>query len=156
VNRDSPGIFCVKADVGEVEEVDVFFDRLLDRLGGLDVLVNNAGISGPTKPVEDITPAEWIKTIHVNLTGQFLCVRRAVPVFKAQGSGAIINMSSTAGRLGMPQRAPYSASKYGVRGLTDVLAVELGEFNIRVNAILPGLVDGERGRRVMAEQAARF
>jgi NAD(P)-dependent dehydrogenase (short-subunit alcohol dehydrogenase family) len=149
----SPAIASFKADVGSETEVEAFFDAALDRLGGLDVLVNNAGLSGPTKPVEAITLDEWNETFRVNVTGQFLCVRKAVPVFRAQQGGAIINISSTAGRLGMPLRSVYSATKFSVRGFTDVLAVELGGDNIRVNSILPGMVDGPRLRRVVAEQA---
>jgi NAD(P)-dependent dehydrogenase (short-subunit alcohol dehydrogenase family) len=103
--------------------------------------------------VEEITDEEWDQTMAVNVSGQFYMVRKAVPLFKQAGGGCIINLSSVAGRLGMPLRAPYSASKYAVRGLTDVLAVELGEIGVRVNAILPGLVDGPRGQRVMREQA---
>ncbi len=117
------------------------------------MLVNNAGLSGPTKPVEAITVEEWNETFRVNVTGQFLCVRKAVPVFKAQQSGAIINIASTAGRVGMPLRSVYSATKFSVRGFTDVLAIELGGNNIRVNSILPGMVDGPRLQRVVAEQA---
>jgi len=149
----SPAIAAFKADVGSEAEVGAFFDAALERLGGLDVLVNNAGLSGPTKPVEAITLDEWNETFRVNVTGQFLCVRKAVPVFKAQQGGAIINISSTAGRVGMPLRSVYSATKFSVRGFTDVLAIELGENNIRVNSILPGMVDGPRLQRVVAEQA---
>lgn len=150
-----PAIFGRRADVGLAAEVDAFFDAALAHLGGIDVLVNNAGVSGPTKPVEEITPEEWERTIAVSLNGSFFCARRAVPLFKAQGRGVIVNLSSTAGRMGMPNRSPYSAAKYAVRGLTDVLAIELGEHGVRVNAILPGIVDGPRGRRVIAEQAER-
>lgn len=153
--QNRPAIFARQADVGLPEEVDAFFAAAIAHLGGIDVLVNNAGISGPTKPVEEITPEEWERTIGVNLNGAFFCTRQAVPLFKAQGHGVIVNLSSTAGRLGMPNRAPYSAAKYAVRGLTDVLAIELGAHGIRVNAILPGMVDGPRGRRVIAEQAEK-
>lgn len=149
----NPAIATFKADIGSESEVGAFFEAALDRLGGLDVLVNNAGLSGPTKPVESITLDEWNDTFRVNVTGQFLCVRKAAPVFKAQQGGAIINISSTAGRVGMPLRSVYSATKFAVRGFTDVLAIELGGDNIRVNSILPGMVDGPRLRRVVAEQA---
>jgi NAD(P)-dependent dehydrogenase (short-subunit alcohol dehydrogenase family) len=141
------------ANVSDSDAVDRFFDFAVDWLGGLDFLVNNAGISGPTKAVEDISPDEWRETMDVNVNGQFYFVRRAVPIFRQQRAGVILNMSSSAGRLGMPLRSPYSTSKYAVRGLTDALAVELGNDNIRVNALLPGLVDGVRGQRVIAEQA---
>ena len=149
----NPAIAAYRADVGSEAEVEAFFSAALDRLGGLDILVNNAGLSGPTKPVESVTVDEWNETFRVNVTGQFLCVRKAVPVFKAQHSGAIINISSSAGRVGMPLRSVYSATKFAVRGFTDVLAIELGGDNIRVNSILPGMVDGPRLQRVVAEQA---
>ncbi|MBX3566743.1 MAG: SDR family oxidoreductase [Rhizobiaceae bacterium] len=148
-----PDAIVVKADVSKSADVAALYDAFLARHAKLDILVNNAGISGPTKPVEEITDEEWDQTMAVNVSGQFYMVRKAVPLFRQAGSGCIINLSSVAGRLGMPLRAPYSASKYAVRGLTDVLAVELGEIGVRVNAILPGLVDGPRGQRVMREQA---
>ena len=151
--EQSPGIVALPADVAESADVARLFGEIEQRFGGLDVLVNNAGISGPTKSVEDITDEEWNRTMAVNVTGQFYAVRAAVPMFRKQGGGAVINMSSVAGRIGMPMRSPYSTSKYAVRGFTDVLAIELGALNVRVNAILPGLVNGPRGRRVMDEQA---
>jgi NAD(P)-dependent dehydrogenase (short-subunit alcohol dehydrogenase family) len=143
-----------EADVGDPESATRFMTEAIGALGGIDVLVNNAGISGPTKPMEEITVEEWCRTMDVNVNGQFYCARAAVPHMKAQRSGVIINLSSTAGRMGMPRRSVYSVSKYAVRGFTDVMAVELGEYNIRVNAILPGVVNGARVRRVLAEQAA--
>jgi NAD(P)-dependent dehydrogenase (short-subunit alcohol dehydrogenase family) len=152
--KQSPELLAVRADVASSADVERLFALLRERFGGLDALINNAGVSGPTKPVEQITDDEWNRTLAVNITGQFYAVRAAVPMFRAQGGGVILNMSSVAGRIGMPMRAPYSTSKYAVRGFTDVLAVELGALNVRVNAILPGLVNGPRGRRVMEEQAA--
>jgi NAD(P)-dependent dehydrogenase (short-subunit alcohol dehydrogenase family) len=147
------GLLALRADVAISADVGTLFAKLQQSFGGLDVLVNNAGVSGPTKPVEEVTDEEWNRTLAVNVTGQFYAVRAAVPMFRSAGGGAIVNMSSVAGRMGMPMRAPYSTSKYAVRGLTDVLTVELGALNVRVNAILPGLVNGPRGRRVMDEQA---
>lgn len=149
-----PDAIVHMCDVSNSADVAALFDVFAARHGQLDALVNNAGISGPTKPVDEITDDEWNRTMAVNVTGQFYMARAATPWFRRQRSGAIVNMSSVAGRIGMPLRAPYSASKYAVRGLTDVLAVELGEIGVRVNAILPGLVDGPRGHRVMTEQAA--
>lgn len=154
LRAELPSALVVKADVSRSTDVAALYDAFLARYDRLDILVNNAGISGPTKPVEQITDEEWNETMAVNVTGQFYMVRKAVPLFRQAGGGSVINLSSVAGRMGMPLRAPYSTSKYAVRGLTDVLAVELGELNVRVNAILPGLVDGPRGQRVMREQAA--
>ncbi len=147
------GFVATLADVSQPDHVRSLFQRIEADWGGLDVLVNNAGIAGPTKAIEEITDAEWSDTVGVNLGGQFFCARAAAPLMKRQASGAIINLSSTAGRIGMPLRVPYSATKYAVRGLTDALAVELGEWGIRVNSLLPGLVDGPRGERVVRLQA---
>jgi NAD(P)-dependent dehydrogenase (short-subunit alcohol dehydrogenase family) len=141
------------ADVASEQQIDLVFDELRQSLGGLDVLVNNAGIAGPTAAVEDIHPDDWSRTLAVNITGQFRCARRAVPLLKAAGGGSIINMSSVAGRLGYPLRTAYAASKWAVIGFTESLAIELGPHDIRVNALLPGIVDGERMRRVIAARA---
>lgn len=122
-------------------------------LGGLDVLVNNAGIAGPTGALEEIDPAEWDRTLAVNLTGTFNATRAAIPWLKRQRSGSIVNIGSVAGRLGFALRAPYSASKWALVGLTKTLAVELGPWNVRANAVLPGAVDGERVRRVIEDKA---
>ena len=122
-------------------------------LGGLDALINNAGIAGPTGGVEEIAPADWRRTIDICLTGQFLCAHHAVPMLKAAGGGAIVNLSSSAGRHGYAFRTPYSAAKWGVIGFTQSLAKELGPHNIRVNAILPGIVEGPRMNGVIAARA---
>lgn len=149
-----PGIGTTRADVADADAVDRLFDDVIDRLGGLDILVNNAGIAGPTAPCEDITPEDWRRTIAVDLDGTFHCVRRAIPLLKRAGGGAIVNISSTAGLFGFPNRSPYAAAKWGVIGLTKTLAMELGPFGIRVNAICPGSVDGPRMDRVIAADAA--
>jgi NAD(P)-dependent dehydrogenase (short-subunit alcohol dehydrogenase family) len=151
-----PGVSQSRTDVSNEAEVDAMFAALGARWGGLDVLVNNAGIAGPTAPVEDTDLAQWSQTIAVNLTGPFLCTRRAVPLLKAAGGGSIVNLSSVAGRLGFPLRTPYSASKFGVIGLTETWAMELGPSHIRVNAILPGIVAGDRQERVIAAKAASY
>ena len=145
-----------KTDVANETQVDAMFAELTQRWGTLDVLVNNAGIAGPTAKVEETELAAWDQTIAVNLTGPFLCTRRAVPLLKKAGGGSIVNISSAAGRLGFPLRTPYSASKFGVIGLTESWAMELGPSNIRVNAILPGIVAGERQERVIAAKAASY
>jgi NAD(P)-dependent dehydrogenase (short-subunit alcohol dehydrogenase family) len=151
-----PGVTQSRTDVADAAQVDAMFDDLQARGGTLDVRGNNAGIAGPTARLEDTSLAEWDQTIAVNLTGSFLCARRAVPLLKAAGGGAIVNLSSAAGRLGFPLRTPYSASKFGVIGLTQTWAMELGPSNIRVNAILPGIVAGERQERVIAAKAASY
>ena len=153
VRAAEPGVGATLADVADEAQVDRLFQEVQERLGGLDALVNNAGISGPTAPIEQIEPTDWRRCIDVDLTGQFLCARRAVPLIKAAGGGAIINMSSVAGRLGYAFRTPYAAAKWGVIGLTQSLARELGPANISVNAILPGIVEGPRMEGVIQTRA---
>jgi NAD(P)-dependent dehydrogenase (short-subunit alcohol dehydrogenase family) len=141
------------ADVADPRQVDGLFDVAMVFLGGLDVLINNAGVAGPTAPVEDIEIADWDRTIAVDLNGMFYCTRKAVPLIKAAGGGSIINLSSVAGRLGYPLRTPYASAKWAVVGFTKSLAMELGPANIRVNAIQPGIVEGERIERVISAKA---
>jgi NAD(P)-dependent dehydrogenase (short-subunit alcohol dehydrogenase family) len=154
--KNYPQASCIKADVSNEADVDRLFDALQAQIGGLDALINNAGIAGPTAGVEDIEPAEWRRCIDVGLTSQFLCARRAVPMLKAAGGGSIINMSSAAGRHGYAFRTPYSSAKFGVIGFTQSLAKELGPSNIRVNAILPGIVEGPRMEGVIRDRATQL
>jgi NAD(P)-dependent dehydrogenase (short-subunit alcohol dehydrogenase family) len=149
-----PAITRSKADVADRAEVEHLFREALEALGGLDVLVNNAGIAGPTGRVEDINPEDWDRCLAINITGQFNCARLAVPHLRKSANASIVNLSSAAGRLGFPLRTPYSASKWAVVGFTKSLAIELGQEGIRVNAIQPGIVEGERIRRVFENKAA--
>ena len=142
-------------DVSREEDVARLFEEAGRSLGGLDALINNAGIAGPTGGVEEITPADWRRTLDICLTGQFLCTHHAVPLLKAAGEGAIVNMSSAAGRFGYAFRTPYAAAKWGVIGFTQSLAKELGPANIRVNAILPGIIKGPRMEGVIRDRAAQ-
>jgi NAD(P)-dependent dehydrogenase (short-subunit alcohol dehydrogenase family) len=140
-------------DVADESAVDRLFDEAEQALGGLDVLINNAGIAGPTGRVDEIDPDEWRRTIDVDLTGQFLVARRAVPLLRRASGGLIVNISSVAGRLGYAFRTPYAAAKWGVVGLMKSLAVELGPDGVRANAILPGVVEGPRIDQVIAARA---
>ncbi len=141
------------ANAASAADMESFVDTAIARLGGLDVLINNAGIAGPTKKVEDVTPEELDATLQIDLAALFHTTRRAIPALRAAGGGCIINLSSAAGRFGFPLRSPYAAAKWGVVGFTKTLAIELGPDSIRVNAILPGLVDGPRIRRVIKAKA---
>ncbi|WP_350334736.1 SDR family oxidoreductase [Coralliovum pocilloporae] len=141
------------ADVTDESQVDQLFAQALDRLGGIDILVNTAGIGGPTGPLEDLSLDAWKACISVTLDGTFLCSRKAIPLMKAQKSGSIVNFSSTAGLYGYPNRTPYAAAKWGVIGLTKSMAMELGSSNVRVNVICPGAVSGDRMDRVIAADA---
>jgi NAD(P)-dependent dehydrogenase (short-subunit alcohol dehydrogenase family) len=139
--------------VGVVDEAEGFVDAAISALGGLDVLVNNAGIAGPTAPVEAVIPNELDETLRIDLAAMFHCTRRAVPALRAAGGGAIVNLSSAAGRFGFALRTPYAAAKWGVIGFTKSIAIELGRDGIRCNAICPGAVDGPRVRAVIRAKA---
>ncbi|MDH3661701.1 MAG: SDR family oxidoreductase [Alphaproteobacteria bacterium] len=153
VRTSFQNVGVMHADVANPDDVDRLFDTALERLGGLDILLNNAGIAGPTAAVEDVDLDDWRQTLDINITGQFLCAKRAVPHIKAAGGGSIVNLSSAAGRFGFPLRTPYAASKWAVVGFTKSLAIELGPSKIRVNAICPGAVAGDRINRVIAAKA---
>lgn len=154
-NSISP-VYATLADVSREEDVDRMFAEVSSSLGGLDALINNAGIAGPTGGVDEITTEDWRRCIDICLTGQFLCARRAVPMLKASGGGSIVNMSSAAGKHGYAFRTPYSAAKFGVIGFTQSLAKELGPHAIRVNAILPGIVEGPRIENVINNRAKQL
>jgi len=151
-----PKLLATKADVARDEDVDRMFALLAKEWGGLDALINNAGIAGPTGGVDEISIADWRRCIDVCLTGQFLCARLAVPMLKASGGGSIVNMSSAAGRHGYAFRTPYSSAKFAVVGFTQSLAKELGPHGIRVNAILPGIVEGPRIDKVIGDRARQL
>jgi len=148
-----PAVTQTVADVASVADVDRLFADVGRTLGGLDVLVNNAGIAGPTGKVEDLAPADWDRCIAVDLNGMFYCTRRAMPLIKQARGGSIINLSSVAGRLGFPMRTPYAAAKWAVVGFTKSLAIEAGPEKVRVNCIQPGNVEGERIDRVIDAKA---
>jgi NAD(P)-dependent dehydrogenase (short-subunit alcohol dehydrogenase family) len=140
-------------DVSDVGQVDKLFQEVAKNLGGLDVLVNNAGIAGPTGKIEDLKVEDWNRCIAIDLSGMFYCTRKAMPLIKAAGGGSIINLSSAAGLHGFPQRSPYCAAKWGVVGFTKSLSVEAGPDKVRVNCICPGIVEGDRIERVVEAKA---
>ena len=143
------------ADVSDESAVAEMFSKQDKHFGGIDVLVNCAGIKGPTGATEDLLLSDWQRCLEVNLQSTFLCSKHAIPFLKSQGSGCIINLSSTAGWHGYPLRSPYAAAKWGIIGLTKSMAMELGVHGIRVNAICPGSVSGDRMDRVISEEAKK-
>jgi NAD(P)-dependent dehydrogenase (short-subunit alcohol dehydrogenase family) len=153
LQQSDPVLTSSRCDVSDRSAVETLFKDVQHALGGLDVLVNNAGIAGPTAKVEEMHPEDWDRCVSICLTGQFNCTRLAVPLLRQSTNASIVNISSAAGRLGFAMRTPYAAAKWGVIGFTKSLSIELGPDNIRVNAILPGLVAGDRQRRVLEAKA---
>jgi len=135
-------------NVGDRRQIERMVADAATRLGGIDILVNNAGISAPTAPVQHIESQQCEPVLQVNLSGTFNVTKYAIPHLITSGNGVIIIMSSAAGRFGYPNRSPYSTAKWGLIGFTKTISMELGEHNIRANAILPGAVDGDRIQRV--------
>ena len=154
--KADPAISAYVCDVADRDATAAFISGAAEEMGGLDTLVNNAGIAGPTGPVEGIAPEQWDRCVSVCLTGQFNAVRAAVPLLRRSANPSITNMSSLAGRVGFRLRTPYAAAKWGVIGFTKSLSMELGPDRIRVNAVLPGLVEGDRQRRVLEAKAQRL
>lgn len=144
---------AITASVAEPQQVDAFFDQVENAFGGLDVVCANAGTGGPNGFIEEMAFADWRACIAVNLDGAFLTAQRAARIMKTQGSGLLLFTSSTAGIMGYPYRSPYAAAKWAVVGMTKTLAMELGSHGIRVNAVCPGAVEGDRMDIVIADEA---
>jgi len=145
-------LFITKVKENDSEDVLIYFLKLKDHISNIDGLINNIGIAGPTGKIEDLEIEEWKNTIDVNINSHFYFTKYSIPFLKKNG-GSVINISSTAGLFGFPLRTPYAASKWATIGLTKSLAIELGEFNIRVNAICPGSVSGDRMKKVIEAKA---
>ena len=153
IGKEIPGLIAQRCDMSSRAEITRMVPAAVEALGGLDVLINNAGIAGLTLPVEQYPPDDWDKVVAVNLTAMFDTTRLAIPHLKQSKAGVIVNMSSIAGRFGFANRSPYAATKWAVIGFTKTLAMELGEWGIRANAIAPGAVEGDRIVRVFRGRA---
>jgi len=151
--KEIPSLAAKPCDMSKRAEIERMVPDAVASLGGLDVLINNAGIAGMTLPVDQYPPDDWDKVVAVNLTAMFDVSRLAIPHLKKSKAGCIINMASIAGRFGFQNRSPYAATKWGVIGFTKTLAMELGEWGIRANAIAPGAVEGDRIVRVFQGRA---
>ena len=149
----NPNVTGNLADVSNPDDVKYTFNIINDLYNKLNILINNAGISGESALTENISIEGWQQTINTNLNGMFYVTKLAIPLLKENKSSSIINMSSTAGLLGVPMRSPYAASKWAVIGFTKTTAMELGPYGVNVNAICPGCVDGDRIERVINADA---
>ena len=146
-------IFAYECDASNENDVINFFSLILKKTKKIDALINNVGIAGPTGNLEKLDSREWERTLQVNVVSHFYFTKQAIPIIKKNKKGSIINLSSGAGIMGFPLRSPSAASKWAVVGLTKTLAMELGKFKIRVNAICPGTIKGDRMKRVVRDKA---
>ena len=146
-------IFAYECDVSNENDVIDFFSKILKKTKRIDALINNVGIAGPTGSLEKLDSEEWEKTLQINVVSHFYFTKQAIPIIKKNKTGSIINLSSGAGLMGFPLRSPYAASKWAIVGLTKTLAMELGKFKIRVNAICPGTIKGDRMKRVVRDKS---
>ena len=146
-------IFVSETDASNETQVIDFFNKIKKKFRNLDALINNVGIEGPTRPIEKLNSNEWENTLHVNVNSHFYFTKQAIPLLKKSKNGSIISISSVAGIMGYPLRSPYAASKWAIVGITKTLAMELGKYKIRVNAICPGTIKGDRMKRVIRDKA---
>jgi NAD(P)-dependent dehydrogenase (short-subunit alcohol dehydrogenase family) len=146
-------IFVSETEASDETEVIDFFHKIKKKFKNLDALINNVGIAGPTGTIEKLDSNEWENTLHVNVNSHFYFTKQAIPLLKKSNNSSIVNISSTAGIMGYPLRSPYAVSKWGVVGLTKTLAMELGKYKIRVNAVCPGTIKGDRMKRVIKAKA---
>jgi len=146
-------IFVSETDASDEMEVVDFFHKIKKKFRNLDALINNVGVAGPTGIIEKLDSNEWENTLHVNVNSHFYFNKQAIPLLKKSKTSSIINISSGAGIMGFPLRSPYAASKWAVVGMTKTLAMELGKYKIRVNAICPGTVKGDRMKKVIRDKA---
>jgi NAD(P)-dependent dehydrogenase (short-subunit alcohol dehydrogenase family) len=153
---DPDRALAVETDVTEVASIESSVRDTVEAFGGLDCVVNNAGVPGPTAPIDDTTVDEWERTLDINLLGQAHTVRVAAPHLRESARGRIVNISSTAAKNVLPSRSPYNVSKMGVIALTRSLALDLGDDDVTVNAVCPGATSGDRIDRSVEQQAANM
>jgi len=146
-------LFLDKVNSENFKEVENYFNKIKHKVDNIDALINNVGIAGPTGKLEELNINEWKETLDININSHFYFTKFSIPLLKNNNGGSIINLSSTAGLFGFPLRSSYATSKWAIIGMTKTLAMELGENNIRVNAICPGAVSGDRMKRVIKAKA---
>ena len=146
-------LFLDKVNSENFKEVENYFNKIKHKVDNIDALINNVGIAGPTGKLEELNIKDWKETLDININSHFYFTKFSIPLLKNNNGGSIINLSSTAGLFGFPLRSPYATSKWAIIGMTKTLAMELGENNIRVNAICPGAVAGDRMKKVIKAKA---
>tara|TARA_E500000331_G_scaffold302627_1_gene304637 strand:- start:1113 stop:1898 length:786 start_codon:yes stop_codon:yes gene_type:complete len=146
-------LFSYSCDASDELDVSNFFNKISKKTKKIDALINNVGIAGPTGTIDKLNSEDWEKTLKTNVISHFYFTKLAIPMFKKNKGGSIINISSGAGIMGFPLRSPYAASKWAVIGITKTLAIELGKYKIRVNAICPGTIKGDRMVRVIKDKS---
>ena len=146
-------LFLDRVNSENFQEVENYFNKIKHKVDNIDALINNVGIAGPTGKLEELNINDWKETLDININSHFYFTKFSIPLLKNNNGGSIINLSSTAGLFGFPLRSPYATSKWAIIGMTKTLAMELGENNIRVNAICPGAVAGDRMKRVIKAKA---
>ena len=146
-------LFSYECDASDEDEVSNFFNQINKKTKKIDALINNVGVAGPTGTIEKLSSDDWEQTLKINVISHFYFTKLAIPMLKNNKGGSIINISSTAGIMGFALRSPYAASKWAIIGVTKTLAIELGKFKIRVNAICPGTIKGDRMNRVIKDKA---
>ncbi len=146
-------LFAYECDASDEYEVSNFFNKISKKTNKIDALINNVGIAGPTGTIEKLSSDDWEQTLKINVISHFYFTKLAIPMLKKNKGGSITNISSGAGIMGFPLRSPYAASKWAVIGVTKTLAMELGKYKIRVNAICPGTIKGDRMVRVIRDKA---
>ena len=151
--QNNKKLFSYECDASNENQVSAFFKKVSKKTKKIDALINNVGIAGPTGSLEKLKSKDWENTLHVDVNSHFYFTKSAIPLIKKSKNGSIVNISSTAGILGFPLRSPYAASKWAIVGLTKTLAMELGKQKIRVNAICPGTIKGDRMKRVVRDKA---
>ena len=151
--QNNKKLFSYECDASNENQVSAFFKKVSKKTKKIDALINNVGIAGPTGSLEKLKSKDWENTLHVDVNSHFYFTKSAIPLIKKSKNGSIVNISSTAGILGFPLRSPYAASKWAIIGITKTLAMELGKFNIRVNAVCPGTIKGDRMKRVIKDKA---
>ena len=152
-NSKNKKLFIYHCDASNENDVNDLFDKINKKTSKIDALINNVGISGPTGTIDKLNSEDWEKTLKINVISHFYFAKLAIPMLKTNKGGSIINMASGAGIMGFPLRSPYAASKWAIVGITKTLAMELGKFKIRVNAICPGTIKGDRMVRVIRDKA---